>query len=40
MFEFGAGTLWGFPVGANTAPNPTPMKFERCRTYLWIFPAT
>ncbi|MGC2696006.1 MAG: hypothetical protein WA738_09460 [Candidatus Angelobacter sp.] len=27
MFEFGAGTLWGFPVGGNTASNPTPMKF-------------
>jgi hypothetical protein len=27
MFEFGSGTLWGFPVGGNTAPNPTPMKF-------------
>jgi hypothetical protein len=27
MFEFGAGTLWGFPVGGNTATNPTPMKF-------------
>ncbi|HMC30308.1 MAG TPA: hypothetical protein VKL99_05695 [Candidatus Angelobacter sp.] len=27
MFEFGAGTLWGFPVSGNTAPNPTPMKF-------------
>jgi len=27
MFEFGAGTLWGFPVGGNTAANPTPMKF-------------
>jgi len=27
MFEFGAGTLWGFPVGGNNAANPTPMKF-------------
>jgi hypothetical protein len=27
MFEFGAGTLWGFPVGGNVATNPTPMKF-------------
>jgi hypothetical protein len=27
MFQFGAGTLWGFPVGGNTATNPTPMKF-------------
>jgi len=27
MFEFGAGTLWGFPVSGNTATNPTPMKF-------------
>ncbi len=27
MFEFGAGTLWGFPVSGNTAANPTPMKF-------------
>jgi hypothetical protein len=27
MFEFGAGTLWGFPAGGNTATNPTPMKF-------------
>lgn len=27
MFEFGTGTLWGFPIGGNTAPNPTPMKF-------------
>lgn len=26
MFEFGAGTLWGFPVVTNAA-NPTPMKF-------------
>ncbi|MBZ5508960.1 MAG: hypothetical protein LAO78_26165 [Acidobacteriia bacterium] len=26
MFEFGAGTLWGFPV-ITTAANPTPMKF-------------
>jgi hypothetical protein len=27
MFEFGSGTLWGFPVGGNTAANPTPIKF-------------
>lgn len=27
MFEFGAGTLWGFPVSGNTAANPTPIKF-------------
>jgi hypothetical protein len=27
MFEFGSGTLWGFPSGGNAAPNPTPMKF-------------
>ena len=27
MFQFGAGTLWGFPVGGNVATNPTPMKF-------------
>ncbi len=27
MFEFGSGTLWGFPSGGNVAPNPTPMKF-------------
>jgi hypothetical protein len=27
MFQFGSGTLWGFPVGGNTAANPTPMKF-------------
>lgn len=27
MFEFGSGTLWGFPVAGNTATNPTPMKF-------------
>jgi hypothetical protein len=27
MFEFGSGTLWGFPAGGNTAANPTPMKF-------------
>ncbi|HEY2393866.1 MAG TPA: hypothetical protein VGK22_22015 [Candidatus Angelobacter sp.] len=27
MFEFGSGTLWGFPVGGNTAANPTPKKF-------------
>ena len=27
MFEFGSGTLWGFPVGGNVAANPTPKKF-------------
>lgn len=27
MFEFGSGTLFGFPSGGNTAANPTPMKF-------------
>lgn len=27
MFEFGAGTLWGFPSTGNLAANPTPMKF-------------
>jgi len=27
MFEFGSGTLFGFPAGGNTAANPTPMKF-------------
>jgi hypothetical protein len=27
MFEFGAGTLWGFPVSGNTAVNSTPTKF-------------
>lgn len=27
MFEFGSGTLWGLPVGGNTAANPTPTKF-------------
>ncbi len=27
MFEFGSGTLWGFPVSGNVATNPTPMKF-------------
>jgi len=27
MFEFGSGTLWGFPVSGNLATNPTPMKF-------------
>ena len=27
MFEFGAGTLWGFPVSGNVATNPTPLKF-------------
>src|SRR5689334_12555436 len=27
MFEFGAGSLWGYPVGGNTATNPTPTFF-------------
>lgn len=27
MFQFGAGTLWGFPVGGNLAANATPEKF-------------
>jgi len=27
MFQFGSGTLWGYPVGGNLAANPTPMKF-------------
>jgi hypothetical protein len=27
MFQFGSGTLWGFPAGGNLAPNPTPSKF-------------
>ncbi len=27
MFEFGSGTLFGFPSGGNTAANPTPMQF-------------
>jgi len=27
MFQFGSGSLWGFPAGGNTAPNATPMKF-------------
>jgi hypothetical protein len=27
MFEFGSGTLWGFPASGNVATNPTPMKF-------------
>ena len=27
MFQFGAGTLWGFPVGGNTAASATPTKF-------------
>jgi len=27
MYQFGSGTLFGFPNGGNTAPNPTPMKF-------------
>ena len=27
MFQFGSGTLWGYPVGGNVAANPTPIKF-------------
>lgn len=27
MFTFGSGTLFGFPIAGNIAPNPTPMKF-------------
>jgi hypothetical protein len=27
MFQFGSGTLFGVPVGGNTAANPTPTKF-------------
>jgi hypothetical protein len=27
MFEFGSGSLFGFPVSGNTAANPTPIKF-------------
>src|SRR5215472_11827299 len=27
MFQFGSGSLWGLPVGGNTAANPTPAKF-------------
>lgn len=27
MFQFGSGTLWGYPLGGNLAANPTPMKF-------------
>src|SRR5260370_9374125 len=27
MFEFGSGTLFGYPIGGNTAPNTTPTKF-------------
>jgi hypothetical protein len=27
MFQFGSGTLWGYPVGGNLAANPTPVKF-------------
>lgn len=27
MFQFGSGTLWGYPVSGNTAANPTPQKF-------------
>ena len=27
MFQFGSGTLWGYPVGGNLATNPTPIKF-------------
>lgn len=27
MFQFGSGTLWGYPVSGNFAANPTPLKF-------------
>ena len=27
MFQFGSGTLWGYPIGGNSAANPTPIKF-------------
>lgn len=27
MFQFGSGTLWGYPIGGNLAANPTPLKF-------------
>src|SRR5258708_8101831 len=27
MLEFGSGTLFGYPIGGNVAPNPTPTKF-------------
>ena len=27
MFQFGSGTLWGYPIGGNFAANPTPIKF-------------
>jgi hypothetical protein len=27
MFEFGSGTLYGFPLSGGNAVNPTPMKF-------------
>ncbi len=27
MFEFGAGSLWGYPIAGNMAPNPTPTFF-------------
>jgi hypothetical protein len=27
MFEFGSGTLFGYPIGGNIAPNATPTKF-------------
>jgi hypothetical protein len=27
MFQFGSGTLWGYPISGNLAANPTPMKF-------------
>lgn len=27
MFQFGSGTLWGYPVAGNLAANPTPIKF-------------
>jgi hypothetical protein len=26
-FQFGAGSLWGYPVAGNTATNPTPIEF-------------
>ncbi|MBV9075641.1 MAG: hypothetical protein JOZ10_18615 [Acidobacteria bacterium] len=27
MFQFGSGTLWGYPISGNLAANPTPIKF-------------
>src|SRR5258708_31721211 len=27
MYEFGAGSLWGFPVSGGNAANPTPILF-------------